>query len=334
MFGKFRSLMTSFFATVSPPVGMAPMRKGAVTTGSPGLTRLGGCPRLLCCARALRSRTLTVCNRHRTVMAIGKISSDFTRTASLGDLLCNSNAFALRTSMVSFNIPNVRLTTRLKLNVHFSRPLRVCTPHGKRQIGLSGPASKFARDDLCSPNIIFTMGRTGCSTDCVLASLQFTHGLFKRRKQVSTIRLALGGKASIGGTYHSVRDLLNSTFAMGSHCRRRRSIFHVVRIRGFVTCLFLSFVLLITYFGVVNSVSVLVVSGGTSMRALHGLNTRSSRVVHVFLFRKRLVSNVKTLTNVLVNLLLYCLRRAFKFVALNSSTKDFIVSTCPIDVHL
>lgn len=305
IFGNFRSLMSGLFATFSPRLGVIPTAKGIFSNRSGTVTTVQGVPRMTLISRSLRSGTLIRCRKHRTVTIVGKIRSGFRRLAPVSAVLFKEKRLLLRSRIMSCTVPNMRLLTALNANVHFLSPLRICTPGQKTGIGVTGPTTSFAKKGLFSSKLIFTMGRRGCSNSCVLASLGFTQRLFRCAARIDTVGLGVGRNASVSTFGHGLRGRLNRHFHIFSHCRRRTSAFHVVGVRGFVSCLFLAFVLVVTYFGIVNSLSVLVVSGHSSIIALHGLKTGSQRVIHVFLFRKQLVSFVKTISNVILNILLY-----------------------------
>lgn len=333
IFGNFRSVITDFFATFSPRLGVIIHRKGIFSKRSRQVHTIYTLPRITMSARALRRGTVMRCGSHRAVTILGNMRSGFRRLARVSDVLCKTNRFLLRSSVIGCKVVKIRLITALNAKLRFISPLRICLPGQGTGMGVTGPNTSFGHSCLCSPKIIFIIGRRRCSNGCVLASLSFVQRLLSCAARISTVRLGLGSNTGISSMRSGVRGVLKSSFIIRSHCRRRTSIFHVVRVRGLVSCLFLAFVLVVTYFGIVNSLSVLVLSGGSSIMALHDLKTGSGLVSQVFLFRKHLVSLFNTVSNVVLKLVLYFVRRGFNMVSLNKNNNAFVISTCPIDIR-
>ncbi len=332
IFGNFRSVITSFRAGFSPRLGVVPATKGAVIDSTPRLISIQRVPRVTITARYVRSLIVITCGNHRAVFALGNISSSFTRLARVSSYLCNSSRFYLRTKKLRCNVFNDTNVRTLNDGTQTVSCVGICTTTQRKRCSLSSTSRDFIMSSLLLPTYLFSMKRRQCSEGIILTPVTFTHQLFFARNRVADLRLHLTANISLDTAGGIVTRHLNESCTILSHFRRRTSACGVVRVRGIVTCLFLIFVLIITYFGVVDSVSVLVVSGHSSATALHGVNTGSERVTRVFFLRKTVVALLKTILNIVVNLLLYFLRRRCNFIDVND-TSVCIIRTCPIDIR-
>lgn len=233
MLGKFIKLISSVLNGFSPRLGVRPMRKGIFSPALPTIQRIGRLPRITLFYRILRSGTRIHCQSHRVATAIGNMSSAFNHLAQVSDVLISDqrNSFILSSRITGCTGLNIKATFSLKIHPGCTSPLRVCTPGEGRGIGLTGPITSLGLRCTFINNMC-TAGRRVCSRGFILLPLPVIHSLFSCRGRISTVRLSLIPNTSVGSIGDHVGSLLNSSFSIGSHCRRRRTSFQVVRKRG------------------------------------------------------------------------------------------------------
>ncbi len=93
----------------------------------------------------------------------------------------------------------------------------------------------------------------------------------------------------------------------------------------------LYFVLLVTAFGVVNSLTVVIVRGHGSVALFSSLNTSCDRLHRLFATANFTVSLIKATVKAVVNVTVIALRTRFKLVHLKDK---FVASICPISLRL
>ena len=110
-------------------------------------------------------------------------------------------------------------------------------------------------------------------------------------------------------------------------------MFRIMEIEKFISYLFLTFILAISCFNVIGSLSMLILDKREDVETLRHLGADNSLISKIFLFEGRLISTFGALAGIVLGLLLCFLQQRFGFVSLGGGG-DFVVDAYPVSIHL
>ena len=111
-------------------------------------------------------------------------------------------------------------------------------------------------------------------------------------------------------------------------------MFRIMEIEKLISYLFLTFILAITCFNVIGSLSMLILDKREDVDTLRNLGADDRLIVRIFLFEGRLFSGFGAVGGILLGLLLCFGQQQFGFISLGEGNGAFLVDAYPVSVHV
>ena len=167
----------------------------------------------------------------------------------------------------------------------------------------------------------------------ILTSLAFARRLFGYGTEVSAVELKLKPEADADVVKKEISRILGDDFSVQNRYEQQADVFRIMEIEKFISYLFLTFILAISCFNVIGSLSMLILDKREDVETLRHLGADSSLISKIFLFEGRLISTFGALAGIVLGLLLCFLQQRFGFVSLGGGG-DFVVDAYPVSIHL
>lgn len=167
----------------------------------------------------------------------------------------------------------------------------------------------------------------------ILTSLAFARRLFGYGTEVSAVELKLKPEADADVVKKEISRILGDDFSVQNRYEQQADVFRIMEIEKFISYLFLTFILAISCFNVIGSLSMLILDKREDVETLRHLGADNSLISKIFLFEGRLISTFGALAGIVLGLLLCFLQQRFGFVSLGGGG-DFVVDAYPVSIHL
>lgn len=334
VFNGFQDMVAGFFTAFDPQLKIT-VREGKVfLPDEPALQQVRSLPEVEVWTETLEENAM-VQYKDRQVMAVIKgVDDNFEQLTSIDSLLYGTGQFILKDNIVDYGFLGIELMSQLGTGIQFVDPLQVFAPHRNVRVNLANPSAAFNREYLFSPGAVFVVNQEKYDAHYIVTSLSFARRLFDYGREVSAVELKLKPDADTEAVRQRIATLLGDRFVVQNRYEQQADVFRIMEIEKLISYLFLTFILVVSCFNVIGSLSMLILDKRDDVVTLRNLGADDRLVVRIFLFEGRLISIFGAVGGILSGLLLCWAQQRFGFITLGGGSGAFVVDAYPVSVHV
>ena len=333
VFNGFQDMVAGFFTAFDPELKIT-VREGKVFDPHSAVFRqLRALPQIEVWTETLEENAMVQYKDRQAMAVIKGVDDNFEQLTSIDSLLYGTGRFILHDEVVDYGILGVELVSELGTGIQFVDPLQIYAPKRNARVNLANPSASFSRGHLFSPGAVFVVNQQKYDAGYILTSLAFARRLFGYGTEVSAVELKLKPEADADVVKKEISRILGDDFSVQNRYEQQADVFRIMEIEKFISYLFLTFILAISCFNVIGSLSMLILDKREDVETLRHLGADSSLISKIFLFEGRLISTFGALAGIVLGLLLCFLQQRFGFVSLGGGA-DFVVDAYPVSIHL
>lgn len=334
VFNGFQDMVAGFFTAFDPQLKIT-VREGKVfLPDGPALQQVRSLPEVEVWTETLEENAM-VQYKDRQVMAVIKgVDDNFEQLTSIDSLLYGTGQFILKDNIVDYGFLGIELMSQLGTGIQFVDPLQVFAPRRNVRVNLANPSAAFNREYLFSPGAVFVVNQEKYDAHYIVTSLSFARHLFDYGREVSAVELKLKPDADTEAVRQRIATLLGDRFVVQNRYEQQADVFRIMEIEKLISYLFLTFILVVSCFNVIGSLSMLILDKRDDVVTLRNLGADDRLVVRIFLFEGRLISVFGAVGGILSGLLLCWAQQRFGFITLGGGSGAFVVDAYPVSVHV
>lgn len=334
VFNGFQDMVAGFFTAFDPQLKIT-VREGKVfLPDEPALQQVRSLPEVEVWTETLEENAM-VQYKDRQVMAVIKgVDDNFEQLTSIDSLLYGTGRFILKDNIVDYGFLGIELMSQLGTGIQFVDPLQVFAPRRNVRVNLANPSAAFNREYLFSPGAVFVVNQEKYDAHYIVTSLSFARRLFDYGREVSAVELKLKPDADTEAVRQRIATLLGDRFMVQNRYEQQADVFRIMEIEKLISYLFLTFILVVSCFNVIGSLSMLILDKRDDVVTLRNLGADDRLVVRIFLFEGRLISVFGAVGGILSGLLLCWAQQRFGFITLGGGSGAFVVDAYPVSVHV
>lgn len=334
VFNGFQDMVAGFFTAFDPQLKIT-VREGKVfLPDEPALQQVRALPEVEVWTETLEENAM-VQYKDRQMMAVIKgVDDNFEQLTSIDSLLYGTGRFILKDNIVDYGFLGIELMSQLGTGIQFVDPLQVFAPRRNVRVNLANPSAAFNREYLFSPGAVFVVNQEKYDAHYIVTSLSFARRLFDYGREVSAVELKLKPDADTEAVRQRIATLLGDRFVVQNRYEQQADVFRIMEIEKLISYLFLTFILVVSCFNVIGSLSMLILDKRDDVVTLRNLGADDRLVVRIFLFEGRLISVFGAVGGILSGLLLCWAQQRFGFITLGGGSGAFVVDAYPVSVHV
>ena len=334
VFNGFQDMVAGFFTAFDPELKIT-IREGKVfSPDTETLQRVRALPEIEIWTETLEENAM-VQYKDRQLMAVIKgVEDNFEQLTSIDSLLYGTGRFILKDNTVEYGILGIDLMSQLGTGIQFVDPLQVYAPKRNVRVNIANPAAAFTHEYLFSPGAVFIVNQEKYDSHYIITSLGFARRLFHYDTEVTAIELKLKADADISSVKKKIAGLLGDDFRIQNRYEQQADVFRIMEIEKLISYLFLTFILAITCFNIIGSLSMLILDKRENVATLRNLGADDRLIVRIFLFEGRMISVFGAISGILLGLLLCFAQQQFGFISLGGGNGAFLVDAYPVSVHV
>lgn len=334
VFNGFQDMVADFFTAFDPQLKIT-VREGKVfLPDEPALRQVRALPEVEVWTETLEENAM-VKYKDRQVMAVIKgVDDNFEQLTSIDSLLYGTGRFVLKDNIVDYGFLGIELMSQLGTGIQFVDPLQVYAPRRNVRVNLANPSASFNREYLFSPGAVFVVNQEKYDAHYIVTSLSFARRLFDYDREVSAVELKLKPGTDAESVKQYVSGLLGDRFVVQNRYEQQADVFRIMEIEKLISYLFLTFILVVSCFNVIGSLSMLILDKRDDVVTLRNLGADDRLIVRIFLFEGRLISLFGAIAGILLGLLFCWAQQRFGFITLGGGGGAFVVDAYPVSVHM
>ena len=284
VFNGFQDMVAGFFTAFDPQLKITVCEGKVFMPDEPVFRQVRDLPEIEVWTETLEENAM-VQYKDRQVMAVIKgVEDNFKQLTSIDSLLYGTGQFILKDNIVDYGFLGIELMSRLGTGIQFVDPLQVYAPRRNVRVNLANPSAAFNREYLFSPGAVFVVNQEKYDSNYIVTSLDFARRLFGYGREVSAIELKLKPDADTEAVRRQIVSLLGEQFVVQNRYEQQADVFRIMEIEKFISYLFLTFILAVSCFNVIGSLSMLILDKREDVLTLRNLGADDPLIVRIFLF--------------------------------------------------
>lgn len=332
VFSGFRDLIGSLYTTFDPQIEVVPAQGKFTATDDPVLTQIAQMPEVKAASACLEDHALILFRGRPVVIMLKGVDDNYDKVTGIRSILYGSGTYQLQRGTLNYGIPGIGLATQMG-GLDYGT-LQICAPRKGERVNLANPVESFNADDLTSPKVCFDVNQRKYDENYMITSLAFAQNLFEQPNLITGLELKLQPNAHTDAVKEKIRAIAGSRFKVMDQLEQQLDVFNVMSIEKSLAYLFLTFILLVSCFNIIGSVSMLIIDKRADVDTLRHMGTTNRTLFRVFLYEGRLITVIGAVIGLAIGLLLCWLQMTFGIVKLGGADGNFIIDAYPVSVHV
>ena len=334
VFNGFHDLVASFFTNFDPQIELVPTQGKTAPADDPLLDKVRQMPQVSVHTDVLEDQGLAVYGDRQQMVTVMGVDDNFTQLTNISDILYGDGEFTLQAANLFYAIPGIRLAQDMGLGARFDGYLKLYAPVRRGQItDLEDPSDGFVVDSLISPGVVFAVNQAKYDRDHIICSIGFARRLFDQDGMLSSLQIRLKPGSDLAAVKKQMREIVGSKYRVLDRFEQQSDTFNIMQIEKVLAYVFLTFILMVTCFNIISSLSMLIIDKKADAATLRNLGATDRQIRSIFLFEGRIISAIGAVVGILLGLLLCWLQQEFGLVHMGDSAGSFVVNAYPVSVH-
>ncbi len=333
VFNGFQDLVSTFFTAFDPELKITSVNGKVFDPNTDEFFGLQQREEVAVFSRSIEENAMVQYQGKQAMVTIKGVEENFTALTSIHQVLYGEGSLHLHDSIADYVIPGAQLVAKLGTGVRFLDPLDVYAPKRGERISLTNPTGNFLHERLYSSGLIFAVNQAKYDDNYILTSLAFARRLFQYEKEVSAVNLRLKEGTDIDAFKAEAQRILGDKFLVADRYEQQQDTYKIMRLEKFISYLFLAFILLITCFNVIGSLSMLIIDKKKDVATLRNMGAANHQITRIFVLEGFLITSLGAVSGIVLGVILCLLQQTFGIITFANSA-SFIVDAYPVRVQV
>ncbi len=334
VFNGFHDLVGSLLTAFDPELKITAVKGKYFDASDPLLNKVKEHPSVAIFSESLEDNALLSYHDRQQIAVVKGVEPNFPELTNINDVFYGDGAFDLQADVLDFGVMGIQLAINLGTSVNYTDAVQVYAPKKGERINMGNPVASFRNEELYASGLVFSVRQNKYDAGYVLTSLDFARRLFDAPGKCSSLELRLAPGADIAQTKKELRSAIGSKYNVLDRYEQQEDVFHIMEIEKLIAYIFLSFILLVSCFNIISSLSMLIIDKKADVQTLINLGASNKQIVHIFMLEGILISLMGAVLGIGVGTLLCYLQQTYGLISLGKSAGSFVVDAYPVSVQV
>ena len=333
VFNGFHDLVASLFTNIDPQLKVTPVKGKTAPADDPILTKIKQMPQVEVATETIQDMALATYGERQAMVVVKGVEDNFDKLTHINDILIGNGTFELHAADLSYGILGVRLAEILQTGFTFNKSLKIYAPRREGQLNMANPEDGFVEDELYSPGCLFMVKQAKYDKNMIITSIDFARNIFAQQGMLSALEIRLKPGSDFDKVKADMQKIAGDKYYVHDRFEQQEDTFKIMKIEKLMAYIFLTFILMVAWFNIIGSISMLIIDKKNDVVTLRNLGANERQIVRVLLFEGRMISAIGAVAGIVVGLTLCWLQQEYGLVGLGSSSGSFVVDAYPVSVH-
>ena len=331
VFNGFHDLISGFFTHFDPDLKIETIKGKVFTPDSALVKAIGETAGVEVVSLTLEDNAVAKYKENQAMVTVKGVDDNFQALTHIEEILYGNPEFKLYDRFADYGIMGQGLMYILGTGVQPFDPIEVYAPRKGGRVNLTNPMANFHRAPLYSNGTVFNINDSRYASSYIIASIDYARELFGYTSEVTGIEVRLTHGADVSRVKESLKTIVGDTFTVKDRYEQQEATFKVVKMEKFITYLFLCFILMVTCFNIISSVSMLILDKRDNAATLRSMGATDGMVSRIFIYEGNLIALMGAFVGLVLGIILCLLQQRFGFIGLGDG--QFVVSAYPVRVQ-
>ena len=331
VFNGFTNIVASMFSNFDPILKITPRYGKVLDPTNARLQKVKQIPEVSIFCEVLQDNALVRYRDRQTVATVKGVDNNFRYLARIDSVIIDGR-FMLTDSIANYATLGAGLAVQLGLRANFMDPIEIYVPKRDEKVNLANPATAF--------NVEYTFAKAVYATnqqvydeDFMIIPLDVARSLFHYEKEASAIELGLHKSANISRTEAKIKSILGDKYWVKNRYEQQDASYKMMPGEIWVTFLILCFILGLSLFNVIGSLSMLMIEKKDDVRTLRNMGASNRLIRRIFLYEGWMISGFGAVIGIVLGLILCVLQQQYGLLKLGEVSGTFIIDAYPVHVE-
>ncbi len=282
-------------------------------------------------ARVLEDNVLLRYDDKQTNAVLKGVSDNYSNVSGI-DSMIRRGSFTLKNDQQPFAIVGQGIAYFLNINLdpklNYREQIAVYVP--RRTKNLTFDQAKAINRRYITPIGVFSIEQD-FDAKYILVPIEFARDLFSYSNEVTSLEIKLSGKVALSDVQKKVQALFGDRFNVKNHFQQNELFFKTMQTEKWAIFLILIFILAVTSFNVIGSLTMLVLEKKLDIGIIRSMGADMPLIKKIFLTEGGLIIFLGAFIGLFTGLLICWIQIHFKVVGLPNSG-SFVIDSYPVVV--
>ncbi len=331
VFNGFEEVIKSLYNSFNPDLKITAATGKTIAYGSFPANEIAVFPGVTHLFETVEEDVLLRYNDQQFIARIKGVPKDFSKASKMGDLTI-SGSFVLEEGDTDFAVAGAGIAWHLGINPNnLSRFITIYVP--KR-----GNASSFQFNNAFNSGVLHPTGVFSVQQEFderyVFVPLRFARELLEYTDEVTSVEVSIADPALSDAIQKKIQQALGEDFVVENRFQQNRALFKVLKSEKTIIFLILVFILLLSSFNMIGSLSILMIEKNKDMAVLNSLGATPKLISRIFLIEGILITTVGSLLGLALGYFIIFLQQEFGLLSLGGGEGSFVIESYPVRMVL
>ncbi|MBN1951207.1 MAG: FtsX-like permease family protein [Bacteroidales bacterium] len=326
VFNGFDGVVKELFSTFYADFEVVPKQGKSFTIDEAGIAKLKNHKDILNISEIIEENALIIYQDRQTIATVRGVDEHYEEVTGIDTMLWNGNysvekdsayigrAFERNLNVLLSNPDSMKIIAVKRTEKSFSIPERNLT---YRSIVPSGSFSSHAEIE----------------SKYILVPIEFARELFEYPKEISAIEIKVRPGVSLPRLQESVQQIVGKKLTVKNRLQQNDLLYRTMRSEKWAIFFILVFILLVSSFNVVGTLSMLIIEKKNDINTLRYLGMPLRKIKRTFLIEGLIISLLGAISGLIIGTIICYIQQEFGIVKL-AGAEAFVIDAYPIKVIL
>ncbi len=328
VYNGFSDLLLDKISKIDPQIEITPKEGKAIDNADSLISIINGISGVETAIPIIKDQALAVYGNRQMPITLKGIPDNYDTFSELNDVILYGN-FALQDSVNRYAILSIGAAGNLQSGAGFFDYMKFYAPKRVGRVNLANPIGAFRVDSLYI-SAIFQTEQYTYDQDLVFVPIDVTRKLFDYDKQATSIEVKLAKNTDETVVMSHICHTLRDQFNVKNRLMQQASSFKMINMEKWVTFLLLTFILVITAFNVISSLSLLIMEKDDNIRTFKHLGASNRQISRIFITEGILITLSGAILGIILGVILCILQQELGLIKLSAEAGTVIVDSYPV----
>lgn len=326
VYNGFEEIISSLYSEIDPHLEVRAKSGKTLDTTAPEIKRLEEIGGVEAVTPVVEDNALALYGDKQQPVVIKGVPSNYSKVNNIdAALIDGATMFA---DSLPYAVIGVGISNTLMVAPHFLSPIYLYAPKRKAKVNLINPSTSFNTSQVyCSG--VFSISQAESDNKFVYVPIEVAKQLFDYTTEATLLEIKVTDEQNVEEIQKEVQKIVGEGYVVKDRIEQKAEAFSMMAIEKWITFFMLLFVLVISAFNIIASVSMLIIDKKENIKTLHNLGGKESFITKIFFNQGVLISFIGAVIGVLLGLLLSLAQQHFGILKMGA---NFIVEYYPVKV--
>ena len=326
VYNGFEELISTLYSEIDPQIEVRAKEGKTLQTTSPEVDKLFSIEGIEAITPVIEDNALAIFGENQLPVVVKGVPQNYSSVSSLEKALIDgetSFADSLHQAVIGVGVSN-----NLRVAPHFVSPIYLYAPKRMSKVSLLNPSSSFNTSQVyCSG--VFSISQPEYDDRVIYIPLSVAKNLFDYTTEATLLEIKVSDEEKVDDVKREAQSVLGDKYLLRDRMEQKSDAFSMMAIEKWITFFILIFVLVISAFNIIASVSMLIIDKQNNIKTLYNIGASEKFISRIFFNQGVLISFIGAVIGVGLGLILSLVQQHYGLLRMGA---NFIVEYYPVKV--